>query len=361
MTQKINYNADIAIHPGVTLKETLEALGMSQKELAQRAGLAIQTINKIVKGIDPITPETAVKLERVLGISASFWNNLDRNYQETIARLEAEKTLKEEYALAEKYTCYPQLVKWNFVPYAENIQDRTNNLLRFFGVNSLKIVPQINCIAFRKSIKKSVSKECISAWLRCGELEVQKKENKEFNQKKLLDSLDELKTLTLKRPEEYEKLVKSILEESGVNVVFTPYFKDTYINGATRWINDNPLIQLNLRFSYSDILWFTFFHELGHILLHGKKDKFIEFNFKEEFDQKEKEADTFASNKLIPEELYNEFLSKKEISSESIKTFAKDLNIHPSIVAGRLAHDGKLTWRSSNLFRQKLVFDTLGD
>jgi HTH-type transcriptional regulator/antitoxin HigA len=354
----INYNPDIAIHPGVTLKDTLDSLGMSQKELAERTGLAIQTVNKIIRGIDPITPETAVKLERVFGTSAAFWNNLDRSFQESTARIKAEKKLQEEYSLARKFTCYSELVQWQYVPEARDIKEKTNNLLRFFGVNSLRTVDQLNCIAFRKSEKKSISRECVSAWLRCGELDVQKKDSKskskEYDQKKLIEFIDEFRKLTLLEPEEYGRKIKTISEDCGVNIVFTPYIKKTYINGATRWINNNPLIQISPRFSFSDIFWFTFFHELGHIILHGKKDKFIEFDFDMSHEAKEKEANDFASSKLIPEDKAKEFFVKNDIDAKSLVDFAKNVGIHPGIVAGRLAHEGKISWNGAGIFRQRI-------
>jgi len=79
---------------GVTLSETLEALGMSQADLAERTGRPKKTINEIVKGKAAITPETALQFERVLGIPASFWNNLERDYRETVARLEEHQRLQ---------------------------------------------------------------------------------------------------------------------------------------------------------------------------------------------------------------------------------------------------------------------------
>ena len=61
--------------PGDTLAETLEALGMTQIDLADRVGLSRKTINQIIQGVAPITAETAVKLETALGTPAAFWLN----------------------------------------------------------------------------------------------------------------------------------------------------------------------------------------------------------------------------------------------------------------------------------------------
>ena len=68
--------SDLAIPPGEYLEEVLEDVGISQIDLAKRMGRPAQAINEIIKGNKSITPDTALQLELVLGVSASFWNNL---------------------------------------------------------------------------------------------------------------------------------------------------------------------------------------------------------------------------------------------------------------------------------------------
>ncbi len=95
--EKSVFKPNYAVPPGETLQETLESIGMSQAELSQRTGRPKKAINEIIKGKAAITPETAIRLERVLGVPASFWNNLERNYQETLARLREEKHLQQTH------------------------------------------------------------------------------------------------------------------------------------------------------------------------------------------------------------------------------------------------------------------------
>ena len=84
--------SNYAIPPGETLRETLETIGMTQVELAERTGRPKKKINEIIEGKAPITAKTTLQLERVLGIPASFWNNLERNYQEAKVRLKESRT-----------------------------------------------------------------------------------------------------------------------------------------------------------------------------------------------------------------------------------------------------------------------------
>ena len=75
------YMPDNVSPPGDTLLETIETLGISQSELAERMGRPKKTINEIIKGKTAVTPDTALQLERVLGVPASFWNNRVRQYR----------------------------------------------------------------------------------------------------------------------------------------------------------------------------------------------------------------------------------------------------------------------------------------
>ena len=79
---------DLAIPPGETLRDELQARGLTQKELAARIGRPPQAINEIVRGKKSITAETALALEGALdGISARFWLNLQADYELTLARI----------------------------------------------------------------------------------------------------------------------------------------------------------------------------------------------------------------------------------------------------------------------------------
>ena len=74
--------------PGDTIQETIDAMGMRQNELAERMGKAENKINDIIKGKEPISVDTALKLEQVLGIPAKFWLTRETNYREELARIE---------------------------------------------------------------------------------------------------------------------------------------------------------------------------------------------------------------------------------------------------------------------------------
>src|SRR2546428_9431366 len=87
------WQPDWAVAPGEVLLEALQDRAMTQSELAQRLARPLKTVNEIIKGKAAITPETAIQLERALGISARFWTALEAQFRSTLAQQEAEREL----------------------------------------------------------------------------------------------------------------------------------------------------------------------------------------------------------------------------------------------------------------------------
>ncbi|MFH1665554.1 MAG: HigA family addiction module antitoxin [Candidatus Omnitrophota bacterium] len=353
---KSEYRPNIAVHPGKTLAETIDALNMTQVEFAERTGLTKKTVNEIIQGKNPITPDSAIKFAAVFGTSSSFWNNLQRNYDEIVARLKVEENLKEEIPMLEKFECYAELAKYGYVEKTKDQKEKVLNLLNFFEVSSLKLVTIVQAIAFRKTQKDNLSKESLAAWLRCGEIEAKKQQTKPFDKAKLHKSIDKLRALTKDFAGDFSRKLVDICASFGVAVTFVPHFKGTYVNGATKWINpDKALIQLSLKGSSDDIFWFSFFHELGHLVKHGKREQFVDLEDNDKSEKAEIEADEFASNTLIPKSEYKRFFERESFAKSEILSFAKKLNISPSIVAGRISHDTG-DWTIRARFRKKMQF-----
>lgn len=77
--------SNLAIPPGELLAEELDARGMTYGELARRMGRPRRTVSGIVAGREAITAETALRLERALGIAAQLWVGLERRYRLALA------------------------------------------------------------------------------------------------------------------------------------------------------------------------------------------------------------------------------------------------------------------------------------
>ena len=334
-------------HPGRTLAEALDGFSMSQKELSTRTGLTTKHINEIIKAKTKVTPETALKLELALGISSSFWNNLQSLYDVGLAKAKhmAEKQTEVDL-VRNKYRFYSQLAGLGYVQETRDAQARLEALLAFFGVTSLKDVRELVTVQYRKAATHS--DEAIAAWLRIGQIEHRRNMPvADYDTQLLKDKLPAIRSLTSLRAEEYSSRLVDTLAECGVSLVFTPYIKRSNVNGATYWLNKRqPLMQISTRFKRNDSLWFTIFHEIAHILLHGSKSSFIEWCNPDIKAKEEEEADKYAAQTLIPPEEYELFTTKNKFSfeAEAIKDFAQKIDVGSDIVSGRLANDGLITW-----------------
>lgn len=339
----MSYQPNKAIHPGVTVSHILVNLGMTQKSLSERTGITEKHISSIINGDASITPETAALFANALGGTPSFWNNLQKRYEETKVRLENEKFAQNEVNLLGNFP-YNELKKRGYVPDVKDKLKKVLELWRFYGVNSLKSVQSIESIAWRRGATEKVKAESLSAWLRCGELEANELTEKikieEFNENKLRSLLPKVRNCTYSMVSDFWNNLQKEFASAGVILIAVEHFPGTRANGATRWIGGNPVIQLSAYGRNADGVWFTLMHEIGHVLKHGKKDKFISFNNGREKSTTEIEADEFAAETLIPKKDYDVFVSSGDFSRGSIIEFAKSQEIHPGVVVGRLKNHG---------------------
>jgi addiction module HigA family antidote len=352
-TTKNRFLPNYAVPPGETLLETIEALGMTQAELAGRTGRPKKTINEIIKGKAAITPETALQFERVLGVPTSFWNNLERNYQETMARLAEQERLQKQVQWLKEIPV-TALTNLGWIRLFKNKVQQLQEVLNFFGVASPERWRKKWLgakVSFRESPVFKSHPGALASWLRRAELIAQKTHCKSFEATKFKKTLSRIRFLTAQPPEVFQKELIRLCAEAGVAVVFVPELPRARVSGATWWMANKAVIQLSLRYKRDDQLWFSFFHEAGHILLHGKKDVFIEDDNKND---KEQEADNFAAEILVPQKELQQFLHSSNPSKAAIKRFASELSIAPGIVVGRLQHDGHLPHSHCNDLKRRL-------
>lgn len=345
------YTPDYVSPPGETLQEILKEKGMSQSELSERTGRPKKTINEIINGKTAITPETALQLELVLGTPASFWNNSERQYKEFLAYVE-EQTRLESQTLWLKRFPVKDMVKQGWIKSDQDLIKQLKELLNFFAVASPEQWEELwgrtLSVDFRKSQTLKSDGSAIAAWIRKGELDAGRISCAEYNPSKFKKTLKKIRKLTLETPCIFQDAMVSLCSESGVALVFVPQLPKARISGATYWLNSKKaVIQLSLRYKTNDHFWFAFFHEAGHILLHSKKSIVLEGqNCKDistQDKEKEKEADCFAEDFLIPSTQFDRFIrSSEQFSKEVIKQFATDIGMAPGIVVGRLQHKEKL-------------------
>jgi len=351
------FTPDYVVHPWESLKEAMIDRNMTQSELALRTWLTEKTINAIVNGRADITPDSAILLELSLWISAKFWNNLQKDFDEISARLKIEEQFKSEVTLLDQFkNCYSELVKHWILDRVKGKIDKYKQLTHFYAISSLSSVPDTHAVLFRKWISWKIDIQTLSAWIRLWSIDFNTMRLPEFNKQLLKDSLSKLKSLTTQETLPIEDVTK-ILNKSWVWIVFHPYFSRTYVNWATRWIWWNPYIQLSKRSNAQDTIRFTLFHEIWHVIKHGKKEVFIDYDHSTyEFDPKEKEADDFACNALIPLKSYKKFVKDNDFTNDSIIDFAEITWISSWILAWRLAKDEKISRPRYRHFAKKIAY-----
>lgn len=355
---------DYAVPPGDVLLEELEALGMSQVELHQRTGISKKTLNQIIKGKAPITPETALKFERVLHVPARLWNNLERQYQEDLARLAARSDLSKDLAWCD---CLPlkEMQQRGWLPDCSDKVAQLEAVLSFFGVASIERLTVLwekdYAVLYRRCEDFQADQLALMCWLRQGEIEAAQLSCADYDKDAFRQTLDEIKTLTDTMPDVFMPALQQRCAKAGVAVVFVPELPNTRVSGATHWLHkETPVIQLSMRYKSNDHLWFTFFHEVGHILLHGKKQWFVETE--ENLDQdKEQQANEFAAEQLIPAKQLKRFLSRQSgiIACRAIQDFADELGIAAGIVVGRLQRLKHVPHKNCNKLKRYFRFEQI--
>jgi len=350
------YQPDVVTSPGETLADTIQALGMEQNDLAERIGLTPKTVNKIIKGGASITPDTALLLERALGVPATFWLNRQRRFDELQARSEERGRLQVSSDWVRQFP-FSTMVKYGWVPAADTIIKRIEVILNYFGVVSPSVWESYWDtveVSYRKSERFATNKYSLAAWLRRGEVIGQSIHCQPFDADKFKSSLFEIRSLTTLSASEFQPKLIDTCASCGVAVAFVKELPKT-ASGATRWLtSEKALIQLSLKYKTDDHLWFTFFHEAGHILRHQKKGIYLEWSRHQ--GQEEEEANRFATDVLIPPSSWKKFPSTGRITKSSICAFARVEKIAPGVVVGQLQHKGKLPRSHCNDLKGRLMW-----
>ncbi len=149
-----------------------------------------------------------------------------------------------------------------------------------------------------------------------------------------------------------------MLGRCGVRYVAMPHFPKTYTQGATFWMRPNgPVVLMGYRGRWADMFWFSLFHEIGHILLHGKKT-FIDDQEGRgaESSRYETEADWFAAEALVPKRQLGSFVRRADFGQSAIESFARQVGVSQGIIVGRLQREGLIGRNSAlNRLRERYV------
>ena len=358
--EQVVWQPDWTVPPGEVLAEALEERGMSQSELARRMDRPVKTINEIVNSKAAITPDTAIQLERAIGVSARLWNGLESQYREHLAMERAEIEMA---SVADWAKDFPSrdLVRHGLIPESSTKTKggKVAALLSYFGVSNPSAWERqwlSPAASFRSSPSFSAAPKAVAAWLRWGEILASEVNASPYEARAFRQVVVEFRGLTRRDPLLIIDRMKSLAATSGVVLVLTPDLRGTHLSGAARWLSsDRALIQLSLRHKTDDQFWFSLFHECGHIL-EGKKRDYIDSTELEDESGSttERDADKFARDVLIPSDAYSAWVDSGPLSESGVRAFATVQGVAPGIVVGRLQHDEYLAVSHLNHLKRRI-------
>ena len=344
------FRPDYVIPPGETLRDLLTEVNLSQAELAARAGLSTKHVNQIMQGLAPITLETAIVLERITGMPASFWNRREADYREGLLRSKARALTVEDEAWLKSLPLV-ELQKRNKLP-VENERGRLfEAVLSFFGVADRKAWERVwrgPVASFRRSQAYASHPGAVVSWLRIAQIDAQAAKVEPYSAPLFRRVLQEIRSLTAAG--DANRIVE-MCAAAGVVVVFVPEVKGCRISGAAWWASPTrAVIALSDRYKKDDYFWFTFFHEAAHLLRHSKKETFVDDGT--DNDLLEDEANKFAEDFLIPPDHASRLGTLR--ADADVQAFADEIGIAPGIVVGRLQHDRIWAWNRGNKLKRSL-------
>jgi HTH-type transcriptional regulator / antitoxin HigA len=327
---------------------------MTQSQLADRIDVSLKHVNQMIHGVAPITPETALALEKATRVPAAIWNRLESNYRDRLARLEDRRS---QAADSQWLRSLPlkELQDRGYLTKGLGGGARVDEVCRFFGVanrQGWERVWRAPLASFRRSKAFASDVGAVASWLRIGELRASEMDCAPFDAKAFRKALHELRELTRNDPDHFAREIVRRCAASGVAVVFVREIKGTRASGAARWLTPTKgLIQLSLRHKTDDHLWFSFFHEAAHLLLHSKKATFVSGSGDQD-EELEQQANHFSASLLIPRQFEAELLALRSLPE--IEAFSQRIGIAPGIVVGRLQNEGHLDWSRGNRLKRRL-------
>ena len=328
------FEPDYAVPPGETLSETIAELGMTQKDLARRAGLTEQSITRIINGRQPITVETAIRLEKVTGVPARLWNSLESGYQEQLAKIRERERLGQELEWLDSVPV-KELIKRKAVPATKDKSELLGHVLRFYGVSSVAAwhaEVDVQKAAARKPQALGSDPGAVTAWLRLGELQAREIRCQPYDPERFRAALQCVRSLTVEEPKVFIPKVRELCASAGVAFCLVPEMRGCRWYAATQWLTPTKsMILLCLRGKREDHFWFSFFHEAGHVLLDGKKEVYLSDGRTDH--ASEDRANAFAQDFLIPSAHQSRLSALRTVAE--VRAFARELGISPGIVVGQ--------------------------
>lgn len=347
-------------HPGKEIERLLKAMGMSRKELATRTDVTEKHINTLISGERNITVSFAKKLGYIFPVSksnpndpmenAKYWQSLQNDYDiSNLQEQEKNNITKDEIILLDNLSdIVKEIISLKKISPAFNTIDKVLQVRNLLKISNLTLIPQMpHRASYRAQLTNNlkVDQYVLFAWQALCDLVTENIAVKsELNLDLLNEKLSDIKHLMFENLNASCQMLQQMLARCGIAFNVVKHFRGAPVQGFIKKSEDNKLVLcLTIRGGRADTFWFTLFHEIAHVFYHDYDARFVDFDSPDS--EVEFRADRWARDFLIPPEKYREFINKKyKPSWLEIESFAKDIEIQPYIVLGRLQKDGILEW-----------------
>lgn len=341
-----------AVAPGMYLQEWIEVESLTQQEVADRLGLSRKTVNGIIKGTQPVTQETAIKLERVTSIPRDAWLRYEAMYREDLARLEDEKNLAASASIVSRELGQYLRARSLTTATMRNPGKLVDDFLRFLGFGSVDaykegVARMLPAVATLRESGKSVDPASMMAWLALGRRAEPSVADglATYDAERLSGAIPSLKKRSAITDPDTLGDLTSMLAGCGVVLQFVEAPNKFPLHGITRWTTSgNPVVQMTGRRKKDGYIIWALFHELGHILNDGNIGITVDYEDERRASKSdsEKGANAFAKEALLG----NAGLSPYHglTSSDSIRRAAQANGICPGVVVNQMHRNRMLDY-----------------
>lgn len=343
--------------PSSTISDLLSKRGMSVADFDAVALLRATSLSDVLAGYRAIDQSMAEALEKHLGGSRGFWIRRERQYRESLA-VEADQSLAR---YLQHILPIRDMVAYGWLRAFGRSDSDVDAAIRFFDVTSKeefkgRYEDLASALSFRRSETFDLEVGALAAWMRAVELEASSISCSAWNRAGLREAVERIKPLTWERePAQFLPKLRAICAEVGVAVTIVRAPRGCPVSGATKLLSPTKaLIALSFRHLTDDHFWFSFFHEVGHLVLHKNEDTFVE-STNMEVSRFEDEANRFASSVIVPDEHRKRF-EELPANKYEIVRFSRAVGISPGLIVGQMQHGKMLRHNQMNRLKRRFAW-----
>lgn len=325
-------------HPGIFIREEMEARGWLQRDLAYVLGSTEQAMNLLLSGKRGVSPEMAKALAEAFSVAPEFFMNLQRAYD-----LAQAENPEPGIARRARLQAYPvrEMIRRRWLRDG-TVDELEAEMARFFEAANSNDIPHIAHAARKTHYTETPAAQL--AWLFRVRQVAKAMRGRKYNEKALREALPGLRAL-MTDPQSVQQ-VPEILAACGVRLVIVESLPSAKIDGACLWLDaSSPVIGLSLRHDRIDNFWFVLRHEIEHVINgDGMEREIIDVDLEgagsdgSNLPRFERVANEAAAAFNVPPAVLSAFIMQKApfFSERDILALAAQHKVHPGIVIGQI-------------------------